>query len=202
MTPTGIVPSGRVGVKLFTLVEVVIAIGLMSVGLLSIIGLLPVSLQATRDSVAESYAGDNAEEFLHYLSLRLKMPGNDYANWDQYGKVLPTSKPSETEPSQTWSQWYSDQTTTLWSAGAAHQFHKVERRTPAIATPDFAAVYRVWRSAVKFPEYINGTWVDSTASEDVALMLNVEVSWPAGIPYDHRSKALYCTEIYKPVLAN
>ena len=96
MTPTGIVPSGRVGVKLFTLVEVVIAIGLMSVGLLSIIGLLPVSLQATRDSVAESYAGDNAEEFLHYLSLRLKMPGNDYANWDQYGKVLPTSKPSET----------------------------------------------------------------------------------------------------------
>jgi len=183
----------------FNMIEVVLGLGLIAFGLVSTLGLFPVGLNASRDSIAESYAADSADQFLHFLATRLKDPGagNDFPNWDTYGKTLPTTKPSATDPT-TWSNWFSDATTTFLYAGASKEFYKVEQRAAGATHADFSAIYRVWRESVTYSAYIGGVWQEITASDDAALGINIEVSWPSNIPYASRQKSLYHIEVYKP----
>jgi|GEM_PF-1172560 len=191
-------PGGSVRRRRFSLIEVVLGLGLLAFGILTTMRLLPVSLNANRDSIAESYAADGVDEFLHSLATKLKDPAGDYGNWATQGLSLPTSKPTATEPSeQNWSEWKSDQTTTFWRGGSRNQFYKVERRTPGIPAADFAGVFRVWRDSVTFSSYAGGAWQESTASTDVAIAVHVEVSWPAFLPYARRKKSLYSLEVFK-----
>lgn len=184
--------------RCFNMIEVVLGLGLISVGLISTLGLFPVGLAATRNSIAESYAADSADQFLHFLASRLKNPAGDYQSWAEFGQKLPTSKPSATEPSQTWTEWYSEDTATFWFAGAQNQYYRVEQKAAGADTPDFAAVYRVWRDYVTASRYVNQTWQTTTLSDDIALSVHVEVSWPTTLPYQQREKALYNLEVYKP----
>jgi len=188
----------RAGCRCFSLIEVVLGLGLISVGVLRVVGLLPFGLSATRNSIAESYAADSADQFLHFLAMRLKSSTNDYQAWDDFGKKLPTTKPSATEPSQTWTEWYSEDTATFWYAGSHSEYYKVEQKAAGSDTPDFAAVYRVWRGSVSASAYVNGTWQTTTLSDDEALSINVEISWPLVLSYQRREKALYSLEVYKP----
>jgi len=181
------------------MVEVVLGMGLISFGMISVLGLFPVGLNAARDSIAESYAADSADQFLHALVTRLKIPNalGQYQNWEDYGKALPSTKPSGTEPSA-WTQWFSDDNTTLSAGGASNEFYRVEQRAAGAAAADFTAIYRVWREEVTYSEYNAGVWQQVTASEDQALAINMEVSWPAHLEYNRRQKSLFRLEVYKP----
>lgn len=189
--------GGRVRRRWFSLIEVVLGLGLLAFGILTTMRLLPVSLRANRDSIAESYAADSVDEFLHSLAAKMKDPAGDFAGWEKYGLSLPTSKPTSTEPSQTWTEWYSDESTTFWRGGSQYQYYKVERKTPGVSATDFSGVFRVWRGSVTFSSYSSGSWQESTASTDVAIALNVEVSWPEFLPYNRRQKSLYSLEVFK-----
>ncbi len=196
--PAGAAARRRGRALRFNMVEVVLGLGLISFGLVSTMGLFPIGLQATRNSVAENYAAETADQFLHYLAARLKNPTDSFGNWEQFGQTLPTEKPSETEPSQTWEEWFNEDTTTFWYAGSYNQYYKIEQSAVGAEKPDFTAICRVWRGGVTYSRYTDGEWVEATASDDYALSINIEISWPQQLPYDRRQKALYNLEVYKP----
>ena len=103
--------------RVFSMVEVVLGMGLIAFGLLSVLGLFPVGLTANRDSIA----ADSAYQFLHLLAARLRDPTGNCTAWTQFGLPLPTSKPSDAEPTNSWTLWYSDpQTPQPAEAWTAH----------------------------------------------------------------------------------
>jgi type II secretory pathway pseudopilin PulG len=180
----------------FSLVEVVLALGILGIGLVQVMRLFPVGLSSVRDAVAERYAADSADHFLHQIALQLKNSSNEYANWQRYGLSLPDSKPQGEEPTE-WNEWFSGPSTTCWTESDTCQFVKVEQRTQDAELADFSAIYRIWRDSVSYWNYEDGNWVEETIDEDTALGLNVEVSWPATVPYQQRQTALYRLEIFK-----
>lgn len=183
----------------FNMIEIALGLGLIVFGLISTVGLFPVGLTSNRDSIAESYAADSVDQLVHFLSGRLKDPTNDYANWSSFGQSLPTTKPGPTEPSGTWSEWFSEGTVAYWYGGSSREFYRVEQRAAGASMPDFAAVYRVWRETVTYThENEDGTWSDLTLDSSEALGLQVEVSWPGHLSYEHRQKALYHLEVHRP----
>ncbi|OGV65199.1 MAG: hypothetical protein A3K19_24205 [Lentisphaerae bacterium RIFOXYB12_FULL_65_16] len=186
----------------FNLIEVVLGLGLIAIGLLSAVGAFPMCLNATRDSIAESYASESADQLLHVLAAVLKTPDEDghYENWDDYGRQLPYDKPSSTEPySWTTLSWLSGDTVTFRCGGTDNQFYFVEQKPAGAKSCDFTGVYRVWKTAVKYSVYQDGVgWTEATADDGIAIGLNMEISWPANVPYERRAKALYHLEVYKP----
>jgi hypothetical protein len=196
--------SRRSGVRLhaFNLIEVVLGLGLIAIGLLSAVGAFPMCLSATRDSIAESYASENADQLLHVLATALKMRNGAgvYQNWTDYGLCLPTDKPGATEPySWTTLPWMSGDTSTFRCGGDNNQFYFVEQKPVGAKAPDFTAVYRVWRGPVMCATYQDGVgWGEKPVSDSIAVGLNIEIGWPANVPYARRAKALYHLEVYKP----
>ena len=203
------VPKVPVCRRAFNMIEVVLGMGLIAFGMISTLGLFPVGLTANRDSIAESYAADSADQFLHYFAVRLKMSDNDYENWTQFGLSLPDAKPGSSEPTA-WTEWISDDTTTFWYGGSANEFYKVEQKAAGASAPDFSAVYRVWYEQVRYSYWNDGTvtcscddsgtehWHETSADTSQAMAVNIEVSWPAHLSYANRQKAFYQLEVYKP----
>ncbi len=180
----------------FSLVEVVLALGILGVGLVQVMRLFPVGLNSVRDAAAERYAADSADHFLHQFALQLKNPSEDYANWAKFGLSLPTSKPQGQEPVQ-WTLWFSGASTSCWTGPGSCEYVKVEQRTPEADVADFAAIYRIWRDSVSYWKYEDGAWVEEAIEDSAAMGINVEASWPATVPYSQRQTSLYRLEMFK-----
>ncbi len=194
--------SGRSGARRrirrwFSIVEVVLALCILGIGLVAIMRLFSVGLASNRDAIAEKYAADSADHFLHMFAMQLKKPANDYANWRNIGLSLPVSKPSDAEPGN-WVDWFTSGNATVQHAVNSYRFIKIEQKAAAAKAADFSAVYRVWRGAVTYWRYNEGAWQEEAMSENNAIAIHVEVSWPAPVPYEKRQKSLYCLEVFKP----
>lgn len=53
--------------KLFNLIEIALAIGVIGIGMTAIMALFPVGFSATRQAIAQNYATDAADQFLTYI---------------------------------------------------------------------------------------------------------------------------------------
>jgi hypothetical protein len=71
------------------------------------------------------------------------------------------------------------------------------QKAAAASVPDSEIVYRVWRTPVTMPQYVDGAWQNLPLALTEAMSLNIEVSWPAQKPYARRHKSLYSLEVYK-----
>ncbi len=182
----------------FNMVEVALAMGVLSWGAVVVTELFPVSLTASRDSISESYAAHSAELFLAVFRSRLRMRQNgEYVFWNQLCQDLPTAKPDSDEPdSDEWSEWFADDTMTI-QRHSTPRFFRVAQQAQGMPVPDFCAVYRMWRGPVAYSYYSDGQWCEAEANPDIAIAVNVEVSWPANIPYQRRRKALYSMDFCK-----
>ncbi len=183
----------------FTLVEVVLGLAVIALGLISVAALFPVSLQATRDSIAGTYAADNADEFLHARALDLRnMP-----DWSVVTDQFTATKPGSTEPTET--QWgdpwrpvgYAgdlDSTALLWRAGAKKEFCKIIQRTKGSEHVDFSAIGRLWISHVLQPD---SQGVPTAIPFTSGVRLNFEISWPAVLPYERRTTSTFQLDVFK-----
>lgn len=180
-------------VRFFTLIEVVLGLAVIAFGLISVVALFPVGLQATRDSMAQSYAADNADEMLHVIALQFK----NRTTWTGVETTLPTSKPGETEPQgDEWgSSWREEDTATIWRAGSQDEFMRFEQRTKDRDQADFTAIGRLWLTPVE-------RWDDDGDSGELSyasgVRINFEISWPGQLPYKHRRKSLYQLDVFNP----
>ena len=192
----------------FSLIEVVLGLGLIAFGLISIAALFPVGLRANQAAVGETYAAEHADQFLHVFKARITAPDNEQANWGTYAVGLPASKPLGSEPVSGWATWLQQGLVTYEAAGSNGEFHRLRQWAysevvggkETFKDVQFSAVCRVWRTPVSLTRYEDGSWntIDFPAEEAVAL--NVEISWPADRPYASRQKAVYQLEVYRPEL--
>jgi len=212
----------------FSMIEVVLGLGLIAFGLISIAALFPVGLRANQAAIGETYAAEHADQFLHLLKSRMTASEDSQANWSTCALALPETKPSDSEPTS-WDSWLQQGMVTYSVAGTQNQFYRIRQEgldkeiavdnaeekyaddeaeqakqvaaiMAAAYDPQFQAVCRVWRTPVTIAHYESGTWQEITFTTDQAIGLNVEISWPADKPYASRQKSLYQLEVHRPEL--
>ncbi len=169
--------------KYFNMIEIVLALGVIAIGFVSILALFPVGLNASRDAVAESYSAHSADQFVHYFVNELK---KSQANWDNF-KVL--SKPLVTDPEPSW-QTTPVNNTNLYLPDPAtpdSRFYKIIQKAAGGDVVDFSGIYRVWPLDV--PDINN---------KSLAMQICIEVSWPAELTYDKRNTSMYYREVFNP----
>jgi len=175
----------------------VFAVAIFAVGVIGILRLFPVGLDAHRDFVGETCSAETAEHLFQALAFHLKDPTDDYANWSDLGQALPAAKPPGPEPTN-WTVWDQAGDTTIWRGQNNPEYMRVELRAPDAAAADFSAVCRLWRSPVSWWQYEDGAWVERTLGPEAALALNLEIAWPATLAPETRRAALYRLEVFKP----
>ena len=183
--------------KLFSLIEIAVAMAVAAIGVAAIMALLPVAVKSTSDSVGDTLAADAANTVIAQL---------DSASWDHFEWIqdLKTTKPSPFSESQ--AKDYANMTL------GADESYKVEPASglqngrfaflfgPPGGVADFAAEVLCWREA---DTNLNLTTVDGETGKikKPALKMNdsslkhpdngeqpfvrvfIEVSWPLSKPY-------------------
>ena len=172
----------------FSMVEVVLALVVVIIGIFGVIGSIPVGLRSQKTAMGTSYATDAAEMFLRFSAAEIKR------NWN-WINIYANEKPGSNEPSF---DELSKKTVFIGdnvgikapldldeSQDTNSGFFLLEEST--FGHVDFQAVLRVWKDRV----------INDDLSEHVRL--NVEVSWPASVPYGsyERNKKVFSLEVYK-----
>ena len=172
----------------FSMVEMVLALGVIAIGAVSIMALFPVGLTASRDAVGETYATDSADQFLHYFVGALRASGFTWMQFttDPANRARPTSpEPASWKPVYAGGNLY-------WENALIPdpQYYKMIQKAPGASVVDFSGIYRVWYDQI----ILDGTPI----SPNVAIGVYIEVSWPAELSYSLRETALYYREVFNP----
>jgi len=201
----------------FTMVEIILALGVCVIGICSIMVLFPIGANASRDAAMETYAANAADQMLNYMKYEITKKSE---NWNKYIKdgfdpdnTLDTGNPKDegSSPADLLS-------TSIWPnsmgviASNVFRHHSkkgvyqiissrdADQENMDVSSPnvDFRAIMNVWRDQIKFttgkppPKDIYGL------PFDMAVQLNVEISWPAALPYPARQKSHYVLEVFNP----
>ena len=180
--------------RFFSMVEVAMALAVVAIGVVSIVALFPIGMEASRDAIADSYAADSAETLLHYKAVLGKVnapPADTIRGWTALLANILTTKPGSTEGSWGSPQLIPGTTTRMTESSTDKGLFKLEM------DPDFSGVFRLWRSTVAY-SYYDGSWKSAPLSEESAVALNLEVSWPSQAPYEKRRRATYYLEVFNP----
>ncbi|MBP5671075.1 MAG: hypothetical protein J6X49_01675 [Victivallales bacterium] len=93
----------------YNLVEVILALGVVAIGVVSIMALFPIGANASRDASMETYAANVSDEMLQFVKYRLKLvedKDNEQDNIDKrwedlVGKTSTTGAITEDKPTKT-----------------------------------------------------------------------------------------------------
>ena len=186
--------GGRRG-RAFSLIEVLLALGVIAFGVVSVLALLPASMKSSRDSVADTHSSLVGEHLTEMLSTAMESSASATA-WTASALALPSDKPGADEAATGWTNWRSQDGIRYWRVGTANQLHRVELRRDGNDYAEFAGMCRVWRRQVVISQLTNGTWTTRTLPWEDAVALNIEVSWPVQAPYARRQKAIYALNVF------
>lgn len=182
--------------KLFSLIEIAVAMAVAAIGVAAIMALLPVAVKSTSDSVGDTLAADAANSVIAQL---------DRAAWEHFDWIqsLKTSKPSPFSDAQ--AKDYANVTL------GADEPYKVEPASglqagrfaflfgPPGGSADFAAEVLCWReniSSLKLTSLDSKTGKarqinmnnikypsDTGKSGEPYVRVFIEISWPITKPY-------------------
>ncbi len=200
----------------FNMVEVTLALGVAVIGVVCIMALIPVGMNASRDATADNYLPDVAQELLTIIKLDCKRAD---ATWgvpaNGPGKV-PTSKPT----ANNWGDVDSIDRSSAYlgnpkesggfviSNGDGNFLIVQQTKVADGPTPDddvfnidFAAAARVWQENISDFRFFNAVTPTVNVS-GVSKAIYIEVSWPATIPYGRREELgnirTYRMEVFNP----
>ncbi len=201
----------------FTLVEVLLALGVVVIGICSIMVLFPVGANATRDASMETYSANSVEELLTGIKYQILQNGKwtDYVGTGPDGNdgFIDALKDSGTveERFNGKKDEYDSLTDAKWEnvaintksgfykyndssrSGKEDVYQLVNYRDLSKSldegSVDFRAIARLAKSKVKIG--------DVSIGYDKAVCIHVEVSWPAEAPFDARQVAYYSMEVFK-----
>jgi len=183
--------------RVFSLIELVLGLGVLAFGIASVTALLSRSLSTNRVSIGETYTATHGDQLLHFYSARMRAESESMDNWDAWGTSLPTEKVGESDEKTTteWEQWYGDAIVAYGRSGTSPSLHRIIQKN-ALGDVEYQAVCRVWRSPIVLYNYSSGNWATETLAYGEAMVLNLEISWPAQLPYARRRKSLFQLEVY------
>jgi type II secretory pathway pseudopilin PulG len=167
----------------FTIIELVIAIGILAIGGTAVLGLFPLGLEQSKDSIGENYCSNAASDIIAYIKTYA------LADWDNFKISLDENKPGIEEAMtaadiETWTNMLeygiSEDIKNIPTADTG--VYGLKKETDNIA--DFTGVAAIWRGNI------------GSISNNIAMKVFVEISWPATKTYEHRKKNYYYVELY------
>lgn len=212
--------------KSFSLIEIALAIGILSLGAIAIITLFPIGINQNRDSIGTNYSSIAADTIFAYLSRETNEPT---PQWGSVMATLPTSsatnappyiiKPTSVMNSSTWN--VPEETIIYTASDIDINNNTVTKGVFGIKIQtgniiDFTGEALVWRQ-LYYPTpsstayylrdlYVAGYTEDFNTSitstkrleniEAIVAGINIEISWPAEKPYAKRNKNRYYFEIF------
>ncbi len=196
--------------KPFNIVEIVLAIGVIGIGLASVMALFPVGSNAMRDAMATGYSANMADQMLHQLEQVARNNWSGVIDTGGSNKFLRDGYPSS--PASTLEDFdYSGagvdcfdtpRKTIYYESGSNDGVYKIlsfsdkdgDGERDSDETVDFQAIMVLWKKRID----INGD--GSRDSDDpplsMAAELHAEVSWPAQRPYGQRETSTYRLELF------
>ncbi len=190
------------------MVEITIAMGVIAIGFTAILGLFPIGLQSNKDAAAYNYAGEAMQSMMNYITAYSKSNWNVATGLDDDHADLGTYKVGDAITSISGA-------TGISSVDNQSGVYLIERKTdmdndgvddgPNDVT-DFQGVAKIWRLAdTDYSTYNKTDYKTSSAlpstytpASTEAIILNIELTWPANIKYANRPyKLLFTKEITK-----
>lgn len=202
----------------FNLIELMLALGVIVVGLVSVMALFPVGANANRDAMAENYSSQSAEQILSSLSYYLCHPTNldpvadqaAYKAWwsTEIAKIDDLSSittpegvaqriADQQQPPTTANPYTTDCPGYMKTVGgniyrdnSADLKSGFRIQSDTGTYKDFEAMMALWQEPIE----VNGI----TVLPQFGITLNLEISWPAQLPYSARQKARYRLDVFNP----
>ena len=210
----------------YNLVEVILALGVVAIGVVSIMALFPIGASASRDAAMETYSSNAADEMFHMLQFMALNDGDTVEDsWNKWIKgtdKLGTSKPDYDEADTEKDKWkrLGDTTkgidsnifeTTSSKKGVflliSHHDSSADKDATLANAGDTESDNTITYEKVDFRAVVLA-WKEKVREDptddskdidfDEAAKLVIEVSWPEEMPYDRRQKRYFSYEIAKP----
>jgi hypothetical protein len=192
----------------FNMVEIVLALGVIAIGVVSVLALVPTGLSANRDAAAETYAANAADHLLQYFKYYVEQSASNWTDYivnNGYLDTTPLNGPTGALASTT--AVAVSGAGEAGSAGTIHAdatsgiYHVVAFRDvddndslDAGDAIDFRCVAGVWKEPID-PDRDPMTAPIPLA---YAVRLYVEVQWPTERPAVSRRKRVYTLELFNP----
>ena len=189
------------------MIEVALAMAIIAFGMTSILGLIPVGLNASRNAIAETFCGDTVDLLMTYISAKANATSAEYNNFFGTSGIITATPPTETAIND-WSKAFLDNDGTvtiipgwdnLYKCDNKQIYFVVQGGNAANSGYDFSAALALWKSPVTSNMTLDtgtATYTDNNYSAIAGL--NIEISWPLGKKYADREKRYYYFEIAKP----
>ncbi|MBR5079572.1 MAG: hypothetical protein IKX30_12625 [Victivallales bacterium] len=210
----------------YNLVEVILALGVVAIGVVSIMALFPIGASASRDAAMETYSSNAADEMFHMLQFMAFNDGttldDSWNKWIKNDTQLETSKPDYDEANTEKDKWerLGDTTkgidsnifkTKSTKKGVflliSHHDSSADKDATLADAGDTESDSTITYEKVDFRAVVLA-WKEKVredptdASKDIdfdeAAKLVIEVSWPEEMPYAARQKRYFSYEIAKP----
>ena len=183
--------------NLFSLIEIILALTVLSVGIVSIMTLFPAGLSENKKSIVQNNAAHSAEGMFAYISNNISKSSNE---WNAFVDTFPTSKP---ETILTGSEDLASLTGNLYDYEDQNGVYAVKLKTGT--HNDMTGEVLVWTSPIQ-KAYFAGEQITTNEGEpgfdtDSILGVNIELSFPVQKPYDKRDKFQYYFEAYNKNMA-
>lgn len=206
----------------FTLVEVLIAMGVCVIGICSIMVFFPIGANASRNAAMASYAEDVAYQLLHFAKDAIEKDNdanstNDFFAFHLFTGGWVASNPNGFTPQQP-AQSPSNNSLSLGSGTTKTVFDNLFKNnsTDVEVFDNRVFHFRIMPSGVSRSNLADfkATYSDFDcyaslyakpikngpgANDNIpfAARLYVEVTWPAELPYQRRQKKTYSMDVFK-----
>ena len=208
--------------KAFTLVEVLMAMGICVIGVCSIMVLFPVGATASRDAAMASYASNTAEQILSFAKMCIEEDNgtdgyrafNAFTGWS----VDNTTSYSDGTPKETAPDDYEKDEKKFNLKTEFNYSGKIASVIDTFLTNDGTTITPLYNGTVYHFDFTSGNGSDKysdfncyasvyakpvyadkdqTFKMPFAAELHVEISWPAELDYSKRHKRDFSLNVYK-----
>lgn len=173
----------------FNLVEIILALGVIAVGMTGVLVLFPTGLNSVNSATADNSAPDAVQYLAGYLESSIR---GDWRNGVTTTVTnLPTAKPGAAET------WNSPITNTPISTSATAGLFKYEQihAVDGVDVTDFSAAARVWKTDSNHI-HVPGQSAPVPMGLGGAVTIFIEVSYPLTKPYEERETQTYRFDLY------
>lgn len=190
----------------FNLIELMLALGVIVVGLVSVMALFPIGANANRDAMTENYSAMAAEQMLNSFAYFLRNPNSTPPDWNtKRSRIAEISSDTSIAVGEIRDQqeYFTDTTPCPFFTVGTNTIYMEDInnyqsgfRIDSVGqagNKDFEAMMALWQEPIR----INPPPAPPV-DYDYGTVLNIEISWPAQLPYSRRQKARYRLEVFNP----
>ncbi|MCQ2396393.1 MAG: type II secretion system GspH family protein [Lentisphaeria bacterium] len=211
----------------FTLVEVLMAMGICVIGVCSIMVLFPVGATASRDAAMASYAANTAEQILSFAKMCIEEdtidstnPSSGYKAFNAFTgwTVTNTTTYSDGAPIEAAPEDIDDSDKAFNLKTEFNYSGKIASYIDTFLTNDGTTITPLHNGKVYHFDFTSGTGSDKysdfncyasiyakpvyadaakTVKMPFAAELHVEISWPADLDYSKRHKRDFSLNVFK-----